>query len=128
MSDKLDDMPATPHSYDDVMKAMSLLHKLVLKQAAAYGGKNSKYIPAQVVEGEGSLLQQVTERLASEDFKQIDEIDRLLDLAHRRCEDLSDHLKGQRDKKGMDLLGSLIGLLSKAAGASNRLVKAQQPT
>lgn len=118
MSDKLDDLPkGKPHSYEDVMKAMAVLHKLVLKQAAAYGGKNSKYLPAHVVEG-GSLLQSFEE----EHFDPLyegDEVDRLMDIVHSQAESLADHLKKMDDKVGMNKLGGMLKMLGAASGASH---------
>lgn len=118
MSDfkKLDDLPkGRPNSYEEVMKAMSVLHKLLLKQSEAYGGKNSKYIPAQVVEG--SLLKS----FANEETELFEgsEVDRLLGIAHDRAEALSDHLKSKDDEKAMRLLGSLLRMIGAAMGANH---------
>lgn len=116
MSDfkKLDDLPKKPHTYDEVMKAMSVLHKLVLKQSRAYGGKNSKYIPAQVVET--SLLKAVH---ASIEPIVEDETDRLLDVTHNKAEALAKHLKDTDDGKGMAMLGQLLKMLGIAMGAKD---------
>ncbi len=102
---KLDISPEKPHTAEDVMKAMTILHKLILKQAAAYGGKNSKYIPAHVVEG--SLLQSIASIDEAKD-DDCDEVGRLLDLAQQRAEDLADHLGKSGDKKALALLGQVL--------------------
>lgn len=112
---KLDDLPKKPHTYDEVMKAMGVLHKLILKQSHAYGGKNSKYIPAQVVEG--SLLKLVSASI--EPISEGDETDRLLDVAHDKAEALATHLKDQDDGKGMAMLGQLLKMLGIAMGAND---------
>ena len=116
MSDqKIDDLPKVPHSAETVMKAMGRLHKLVLKQSAAYGGKNSKYIPAQVLET--SLLKSVDDSI--QPINEGSEVDRLLDLCHSHCEELVDHFKGTNDKKGMGMLGRLLDMLGAAVAANN---------
>lgn len=117
---KLDDLPKDnkPATYDEVMAAMAALHKQVLKQAALYGGKKSKlYIPAVV---EGSLLQSVNV-MSNEDhtFESVDEADRLMDIAHRRAEDLADHLKSKNDSKGLGTMKSLLSALDGAIRALN---------
>lgn len=108
---KLDATPEKPHTAADVMKAMTALHKLVLKQAAAYGGKNSKYIPAHVLEG--SLLQAIAQLDESKD-DDCDEVGRLLDLAQQRAEDLAKHLEGSDDKRALSLLGQLLKYIGAA--------------
>ena len=105
---KLDDLPKKPHSQEDVMKAMTELHKLVMKQAAAYGGKKSKYIPAHVLEG--SLLKQVQDVLVESE----DEASRLLDLAHDSLEDLIDHLGD--DSKAIGKLTKVLKYIGLALG------------
>ncbi len=112
--DKLDDLPKKPHTYDEVMKAMGVLHKLILKQSHAYGGKNSKYIPAQVVET--SLLKSVA--AAIEPIHE-DETDRLLDVTHDKAEQLAKHLKDVDDGKGLAMLGQLLKMLGHSMGAKD---------
>lgn len=116
MSDfnKLDDLPEKPHSYEDVMKALAVLHKLVLKQAAAYGGKNSKYIPAHVVET--SLLKSVTSSILYES----DEVQKFLELAHKSTENLADYLKKNNDKEAMGMLFSILKFQGLAISASKK--------
>lgn len=117
MSDfkKLDDLPkGRPHTYDEVMKAMGVLHKLILAQSHAYGGKHSKYIPAQVVET--SLLKAVHKSL--EPIHE-DETDRLLDVTHDKAEALAKHLKDTDDGKGLAMLGQLLKMLGIAMGAKD---------
>lgn len=110
---KLDDLPkGKPHTYDDVMKAMTELHRLVLKQSEAYGGKNSKLIRAQVTEG--SLLKSL-ENLEED----CDESARLMGLAHERAEELADHLKNSDDNKGMNLLGQVLKYIGLAIKESS---------
>lgn len=115
MSDgKIDDLPKVPHSAETVMKAMGRLHKLVLKQSHAYGGKNSKYIPAQVLET--SLFKSVVDSL--EPISEGKETGRLLDLCHDRTEELVKHFKASDDKKGMAMLGRLLDMLGAAVAAN----------
>ena len=105
---KLDDLPkGKPNTYADVMKALAALHKGVLKQAALYGGKNSKLFIPQVVEDELSLLKSVT--LAEQDTSEIDD---LLDQVTRHVTALADHIKD--DEVGLKHLGSAISSLSTA--------------
>jgi hypothetical protein len=111
---KLDDLPKMPHSMADVMKAMAELHKLVLKQSAAYGGKHSKYLPAHVVET--SLMKSIS---SIDDLYEGDEVDRLLNIVHNQVQTLSEHLKEQDDKEGLRILGSLMKMLGAAIGASH---------
>ncbi len=111
---KLDDLPAVPHTYAEVMLAMTELHKLVLKQAAAYGGKNHKYLPAQVVEG--SLLRTVSNDLDAV-FEE-DEVDRLLDVSYGKAQKLYKHLEDAGDKKGIGLLIGLIKMIGASIGAN----------
>jgi hypothetical protein len=112
---KLDDLPKIPHSYDDVMKAMGELHKLVLKQAEAYGGKKSKYIPAHVLET--SLLKAVDVMIEDSDC---DEAGRLMDLAQQKAQALADHLKDSGDKKAMSLLGQMLKYTGIALGHAGK--------
>ena len=112
---KLDDLPKIPHTYDEVMKAMGVLHKLILKQSHAYGGKNSKYIPAQVVEG--SLLKLVSASI--EPISEGDKIHGLLDIAHNDAEALATHFKERDDDKGMAMLGQLLKTLSATMSAND---------
>jgi len=112
---KLDDLPKVPHSYADVMKAMAVLHKLVLKQSAAYGGKNHKYLPAQVVEG--SLLQSISAQ--TDEVFEGDEVERLLGVTHDKAEMLFKHLESQDDKKGIGMLVGLLKMLGASMGANN---------
>jgi len=117
---KLDDLPKDnkPATYDEVMKAMAELHKQVMKQAAMYGGKKSKlFIPAVV---ESSLLQSVNGMTAEDfTFESVDEVGRLMDVAHTRAEELADHLKETKDGKGMGMLGNLLKMLGAAMKAHN---------
>lgn len=114
---KLDDLPkGKPNSYEEVMKAMAELHKLVLKQSEAYGGKKSKYIPAHVVEG--SLLKTITGYEEEELFEGA-EVDRLLGIAHDKAEALIDHLRSKDDEKAMGMLGGLLRMIGAAMGANN---------
>lgn len=57
---KLDDLPnkglGKPHTPEQIMAAMRVLHKMIHKQAEHYGGKDSKLLPAGIAE---SLLMQV---------------------------------------------------------------------
>lgn len=114
---KLDDLPTgKPHSYEDVMKAMAELHKLVLKQSAAYGGKNSKYLPAHVVEG--SLLKQFSD---FDDIYEGNEVDRLLDIAREHVKDLAAYLKAKKDTEGLSKLGNTLKMIGAAIGASKNI-------
>lgn len=100
---KLDDLPkGKPHSYADVMKAMAELHKLVMKQSEAYGGKNSKLIRAQVTEE--SILKSFESLTLAED----DVVGELMDQAHAATEELSFHLKSSKDQTAMDLLEKIL--------------------
>lgn len=111
---KLDDLPkGRPNTYDEVMKAMSELHKLVMKQAAAYGGKNSKYLPAHVVET--SLLKTIANPSLIEDCERVPE---LLGTVHELAEKLSRHLESRDDEEGLKMLGKIFQLLGAAIGAS----------
>lgn len=112
---KLDDLPkGKPHSYADVMRAMSELHKLVMKQSEAYGGKNSKLIRAQVTED--SLLKTFESFVVSED----DKVGELMDLAQQKAEELADHLKGTGDKKAMSLLGQTLRFIGAALSENKK--------
>lgn len=114
---KLDDLPkGRPNSYEEVMKAMSVLHKLLLKQSEAYGGKNSKYLPAQVVEG--SLMKTIS-GFREEELFEGSEVERLLGIAHEKAEELIDHLKSKDDEKSVKLLGGLLRMIGAAMGANN---------
>lgn len=114
---KLDDLPkGRPNSYEEVMKAMSVLHKLLLKQSEAYGGKNSKYIPAQVVEG--SLMKTIS-GFSEEELFEGTEVERLLGIANEKAEELIDHLKSKDDEKSVKLLGGLLRMIGAAMGANN---------
>ena len=56
----LDDLPkGRPHTYAEIMTAMTVLHKMLIAQSHAYGGKNSRYIPAGIAES-SSLLKNVS--------------------------------------------------------------------
>lgn len=115
---KLDDLPkGEPHSYEDVMKAMAELHKLVLKQSEAYGGKNSKYIPAQVLEG--SLFQEIStlEQQVNEDA---DRVGSLMDIAQSKAEELAGHLKGSKDTKALSLLGQTLKFIGLALSQNKK--------
>lgn len=114
---KLDDLPkGKPNTYDEVMKAMAELHKGVLKQAAMYGGKNSKLFIPQVVET--SLLQRVTagEQLDESDC---DEAGRLMDVAQGKASALAKHLEESGDGKALGMLGALMKIISSAMKASS---------
>ena len=112
---KLDDLPkGKPHTYADVMRAMAELHKLVMKQSEAYGGKNSKLIRAQVTEG--SLLKTFEGVVASED----DKVGELMDLAHSKAEQLADHLKASDDKKALSLLGQTLKYIGLALAENKK--------
>lgn len=112
---KLDDLPkGRPNTYDEVMKAMSELHKLVMKQAAAYGGKNSKYLPAHVVET--SLLKSFSNPIELSEDK--DAVGELLGTVHDLAEKLSKHLDDKGDEEGLKMLGKIFQLLGAAIGAS----------
>ena len=119
MSDfkKLDDLPkGRPNTYAEVMKAMAVLHKGVMKQAALYGGKNSKlYIPHVV---ETSLLKSVNGLSAEDLYEDDEEVARLLDITSDAAEKLSDHLKSKDDEEGLKLLGILLRRLGAATGAN----------
>jgi hypothetical protein len=120
MSDKLDDLPKNkPHSYDDVMKALDRLHKGVLKQAALYGGKNSKLFIPQVVEG--SLLQLITTNEAKSKIEgDLDEIDRRLSNMRDHVEHLASHLRSRRDEAGLQKLAYVLISLTAAISISSK--------
>lgn len=47
----LDDLPkGKPYTHDEIMDAMKILFKMVHAQSDAYGGKNSKLLPAGIAE------------------------------------------------------------------------------
>lgn len=102
---KLDDLPkGKPNTYDEVMKALAALHKGVLKQAALYGGKNSKLFIPQVVEDELSLLKSVA-------MYEQDEED-TLEFFDKHFEALADHLKNKGDDKALSLLRDALRSLT----------------
>lgn len=100
---KLDDLPKVPHTYDDVMKAMAELFKLVTKQSHEYGGKNSRLVRAQVTEG--SLLKSF-ENVPEVDLNE--EVWDSMDLAHQKAEELSRLLEDSNDTKALNLLGQTL--------------------
>lgn len=102
---KLDDLPkGKPHTAADIMKAMAVLHKMIHAQAAHYGGKNSKLLPAGIAEG--SLLQQVAAYEEENICEDLGTIDRELDAAYRIASALTKRL-GQ-DEKSMLMVLELI--------------------
>ena len=111
---KLDDLPkGKPNSYEDVMKAMAVLFKMVTRQSHAYGGKNSKLLPAGIAET--SLLRSVTSTELHED----EETARLLDLAYERADKLKDHLKKNNDEEGARMLSALLQMLGASVAAAD---------
>lgn len=53
---KLDDLPGKgkgkAHTAKEIMHAMKVLHQMIHAQARAYGGKDSKLLPAGIAENE----------------------------------------------------------------------------
>jgi hypothetical protein len=98
---KLDDLPkGKPNTYDDVMRALAVLHKGVLKQAALYGGKNSRLHIPQVVEG--SLLRSIENCVDMQEPNLLIE-ESMIDL-NFKIEKLSEHLFKTGDRSGLKLL------------------------
>jgi hypothetical protein len=112
---KLEHTPEVPHTIEDVMRAMTELHKLVLAQSHAYGGKNSKYLPAQVLEG--SLLKQVSE-IDEDHLFEGDDVKRLLDIAREHVKDLASYLKSKKDTEGLSKLGNTLKMIGAAIAVS----------
>ena len=113
---KLDDLPkGAPHTADEVMKAMAVLHKMIHMQAQKYGGKKSKLLPAGIAEN--SLLQQVS--LCEEDLDEgISKIDHSLDAAYRTANTLMKRL--EQDQKSMVLVLNLLKHLSAAIDEAHK--------
>lgn len=115
---KLDDLPGKgkgkPNTAADIMKAMAVLHKMIHAQAAAYGGKNSKLLPAGIAEG--SLLQQVSafeEEYLSEDKSKIDfELEKAYKIASALVHVLAKNKDEDSLKKVLDLIAHINAALS----------------
>lgn len=123
---RLDDLPnkgkGAPHTADEIMAAMKVLHRMVHAQAAAYGGEHSKLLPVGIAEG--GLLRQVaggdpTERLE-------EGVDTELEAAYRTCETLRRRLGG--DKVAMDLLLTVIQRVNRALRLVQDLHEGGGPT
>lgn len=112
--DKLDDLPnkgkGKPHTSDEVMKAMAVLHKMIHAQAQHYGGKESKLLPAGIAEG--SLMQQVSSFEEEHLSEAIGKLDHELDMAYKIANKLIKHFR--HDEEGMKLLLALIGHINTA--------------
>jgi hypothetical protein len=99
--DKLDDLPKKPHTPEEVIKALQVLHKMVHAQADHYGGKNGKLLPAQIAEQ--SILAQLVG--LSGDLQEA-ELD-AAELVEQAAQDLVQHL-GDED---LMRLGRFLSLM-----------------
>jgi uncharacterized tellurite resistance protein B-like protein len=113
---KLDDLPkGKPNTGDAVMAAMRALFKMIHAQSHAYGGKNSKLLPAGIAEK--SLLKSVA-------TAQLDEIatasvDDNLEASYMCCNRLQRHLAEKGDEEGLDLLLEIFTHVNKALAISH---------
>lgn len=109
---KLDDLPGKgfgkPHTAAEVMAAMKVLHQMIHAQAKAYGGKNSKLVPAGITET--SLLKSVTQldEIATAD------VDENLETAYMCCNRLVRHLSTKGDEDGLELVLDVIKHINSA--------------
>ena len=108
---KLDDLPGKglgkPHTPDQIMAAMKVLHKMIHAQARAYGGKNSKLLPAGIAEG--GLMKSIANAELVDVLEE--SVDSEMELAYRTATDLQKILK---DKESVQLVLKLIGHINKA--------------
>lgn len=100
---KIDDLPkdGIPASQEQVMRAMSVLYKMIHAQSLAYGGKNSKLLPAGIAE---SLLKSVTNVQPEISEASIGDD---LDAAYMCCDRLQRRLGGDEESV-MLLLDTLV--------------------
>lgn len=101
--DKIDDLPkGKVATADQIMAAMRVLNKMIHAQAKAYGGKNSKLLPAGIAEG--TLLQSVAMQLDEEGTNASVSDD--LEAAYMCCNRLQRRIKG--DEESLMLLLDII--------------------
>jgi hypothetical protein len=100
---KLDDLPKKPHTPQEVIAALKVLHKMVHAQADHYGGKHGILLPAQI--SEESLLSSLMNLKNEADEAKLDAE---LDL-EEAAEDLMDNM----DAENIVRFGTLLSLLIK---------------
>lgn len=112
---KIDDLPkgGKAATADQIMHAMRVLHKMIHAQAHAYGGKNSKLLPAGIAEG--SLLKSVTNgRLDEVSTASVDDD---LETAYMCCNRLLRRLEDEESKEILlDIIKHINSSLSKVHG------------
>lgn len=106
--DKIDDLPkgGKAATADQIMAAMRVLHKMIHAQAHAYGGKNSKLLPAGIAE---SLLKSVAN--VQLDEVSMASVDDDLEAAYMCCNRLQRRIN---DEESMELLLDIIRHINSA--------------
>lgn len=112
---KLNDLPkGRAYTGAEILAAMKVLNHMIHDQAKAYGGKESKLLPAGIAE---SLIQQAMIDEAATIGDVIHDVQKKLDEAYEKCNQLQTHLAKNNDGEGMDMLHGVLASINSALAA-----------